>query len=45
LVGDAEQCRDEIRRRVEELEVTYFFCRFLEPGTMDRFIDEVIAKL
>lgn len=45
LVGDAEQCRDEIRRRVEELEVTYFFCRFVEPGTMNRFIDEVIAKL
>jgi len=45
LVGDAEQCRDEIRRRVEELGVTYFFCRFLEPDTMNRFIDEVIAKL
>ncbi len=45
LVGDAEQCRDEIRRRVEELEVTYFFCRFLEPDTMNRFIDQVIAKL
>ena len=44
LVGDAEQRRDEIRRRVEELEVSYFFCRFLEPGTLDRFIDEVIAK-
>ena len=45
LVGDAEQCRDEIRRRVEELEVSYFFCRFLDPNTLDRFIDEVIAKL
>jgi alkanesulfonate monooxygenase SsuD/methylene tetrahydromethanopterin reductase-like flavin-dependent oxidoreductase (luciferase family) len=45
LIGDAEQCRDEIRRRVEEMEVTYFFCRFLDPDTMNRFIDEVLAKL
>jgi len=45
LVGDAEQCRDEIRRRVTELRVTYFFCRFLNLDTMNRFIDEVIAKL
>jgi probable F420-dependent oxidoreductase len=45
LIGDAEQCRDEIRRRVEELEVSYFFCRFLDPSMMDRFIDEVMAKL
>jgi probable F420-dependent oxidoreductase len=44
LVGDGAQCRDEIRRRVEELEVTYFFCRFLDPDSMGRFIDEVIAK-
>jgi probable F420-dependent oxidoreductase len=45
LVGDAEQCRDEIRRRVEELGVTYFFCRFLDPDTMNRFIEQVIARL
>jgi probable F420-dependent oxidoreductase len=45
LVGDAEQCRDEIRRRVEEMGVTYFFCRFIDPDTMNRFIDQVIAKL
>jgi alkanesulfonate monooxygenase SsuD/methylene tetrahydromethanopterin reductase-like flavin-dependent oxidoreductase (luciferase family) len=45
LVGDAEQCRDEIRRRVEEMGVTYFFCRFIDDNTMNRFIDEVIAKL
>ena len=45
LVGDAEQCREEIRRRVEQMEVTYFFCRFLDPDTMNRFVDQVIAKL
>ncbi len=45
LVGDGAQCRDEIRRRVEQLEVSYFFCRFLDLDTMNRFIDDVIARL
>jgi hypothetical protein len=45
LIGDADQCRDEIRRRIEELEVSYFFCRFLDLDTLDRFIEGVIARL
>ncbi|HKD69713.1 MAG TPA: LLM class flavin-dependent oxidoreductase [Candidatus Binataceae bacterium] len=45
LVGDAEQCRDEIQRRVDELGVTYFFCRFMDVDMMNRFVDQVIAKL
>lgn len=45
LVGDPEQCRDEIRRRQEDLGVTYFICRFTDPEMMERFADKVIARL
>ena len=45
LVGDAQQCRDEIRRRIAELEVTYFVCRFTDANMMQAFADQVIAKV
>lgn len=45
LVGDAAACRDEIVRRAEELEVSYFFCRFLDGDTMARFAQEVVGRL
>jgi len=45
LIGDAEQCRDELQERVQELGVSYFFCRFLDPDMMDRFAQDVIARL
>ena len=45
LAGDAAACRAELARRQEDLGVSYFFCRFTDAGTMERFAAEVIAKL
>ena len=45
LVGDAEGCREEIRRRVQELGVGYFVCRFADADSMARFADTVTARL
>jgi len=45
LVGDAAACRDELRRRIEDLGVSYFFCRFTDATIMERFAADVIAKL
>jgi len=45
LVGDPAQCRDEIHRRHEELGVSYFILRFTEVATLERFGEQVIAKL
>src|SRR5262249_19768013 len=45
LAGDAASCRAELARRSEELGVSYFFCRFTDGDTMERFAAEVIAKL
>jgi len=45
LVGDAAACREELAKRMEELGVSYFFCRFTDAATMERFAADVIAKL
>ena len=45
LVGDAAACREELAKRREELGVSYFFCRFTDGETMERFAADVIAKL
>ena len=45
LVGDAAACRAELAKRTEELGVSYFFCRFTDAATMERFAADVIAKL
>ena len=45
LVGDAAACRDELAKRMEDLGVSYFFCRFTDAATMERFAADVIAKL
>ena len=45
LAGDAAACRAELARRQEDLGVSYFFCRFTDAATMERFAAEVIAKL
>ena len=45
LVGTPEQCATELRRRARELGVTYYFCNFLDPGTLDLFGREVIPRL
>jgi probable F420-dependent oxidoreductase len=45
LVGDAAGCRDEIVRRAQELDVSYFFCRFPDGAAMERFGEDVIARL
>ena len=45
LAGDAAACRAELARRQEDLGVSYFFCRFADAVTMERFAAEVIAKL
>jgi len=45
LVGDAAGCREELRRRVDELGVGYFICRFTDLAAMERFGEEVAAKV
>jgi len=45
LVGDAAACRDELAKRMETLGVSYFFCRFTDAASMERFAADVIAKL
>ncbi len=45
LIGDPEQCRDELVQRIQELGVGYFFLRFLDPEMMERFAQNVIARL
>jgi probable F420-dependent oxidoreductase len=45
LVGTPEQVANEIRRRVRDLGVTYFFCNFLGPDMLELFGREVIPRL
>jgi probable F420-dependent oxidoreductase len=45
LVGDAEACRDELRQRARDLGVSYFLCRFPAREPMERFAEQVIARL
>jgi probable F420-dependent oxidoreductase len=45
LVGDAAGCREELARRAEALGVSYFVCRFGDLEAMQRFAEDVIARL
>ncbi len=45
LVGTPEQCAAEMRRRVRDLGVTYYFCNFLSPDMLELFGREVIPRL
>ncbi|MCX8073622.1 MAG: LLM class flavin-dependent oxidoreductase [Candidatus Binatia bacterium] len=45
LVGTAEQIAEEIRRRRDELGVSYLFCNFAVPEMFDRFCRDVVPRL
>jgi probable F420-dependent oxidoreductase len=45
LVGTTEQIAAEIRRRQQDLGVTYYFCNFLAPDALELFGREVIPRL
>ena len=45
LVGTPEQIVGEMRRRVRDLGVTYYFCNFLGPDMLELFGREVIPRL
>jgi hypothetical protein len=45
LVGDPAGCRAELAARAADPGVSYFFCRFGDLATMERFGEEVIGKL
>ncbi|MFQ5667401.1 MAG: LLM class flavin-dependent oxidoreductase [Candidatus Binatia bacterium] len=45
LVGTSEQVATEIRRRLADLGVTYYFCNFLSPDMLGLFGREVIPRL
>lgn len=45
LVGTPEQCVAELRRRADVLGVTYQFCNFPVPGTLELFGRKVLPHL
>jgi alkanesulfonate monooxygenase SsuD/methylene tetrahydromethanopterin reductase-like flavin-dependent oxidoreductase (luciferase family) len=45
LVGTPEQVAAEIRRRVRDLGVTYYFCNFFTPEMFELFGREVMPRL
>ena len=45
LVGTPEQVAAEMRRRIRELGVTYYFCNFLSPDMFELFGRQVIPRL
>ena len=45
LVGTPEQIADEIRRRRDEMGVTYYFCNFLAPDMFSQFGRDVMPRV